>query len=67
MASSPGLVPSIGSFPEQNSVLSVVRKVREGAPAAGAMGLRGKMPVFSYLTAAEIKAAYLYLTIYPPR
>jgi mono/diheme cytochrome c family protein len=67
MATSTGLVPSLASFPEQNSVLSVVRKVRQGAPAPGAMGLRGEMPVLSYLTAEEIKAAYLYLTLYPPR
>jgi mono/diheme cytochrome c family protein len=67
IAGSPGLIPSLASFPDQNSVQSVVRKVREGAPAPGAIGLRGTMPVFSYLTREEITAAYFYLTVHPPR
>jgi mono/diheme cytochrome c family protein len=65
MATSPGLMPSLASFLDQ-PVNFVVRKVREGAPAAGMIGLRGEMPVYPYLTAEEVKAAYIYLMTYPP-
>jgi len=67
LASTPGLIPSLASLPEQNPVMSVIRKVREGAPAPGLPGSRGEMPVFSYLTADEVTATYFYLLIYPPR
>lgn len=67
MASTPGLIPSLASFLEQKSVAAVVHKVRDGAPVPGMMGGRGEMPVFSYFTADEISAAYIYLIIYPPR
>jgi len=67
MASTPGLMPSLASFLEQKSVAAVVHKVREGAPVPGMVGSRGEMPVFSYFTADEIRAAYIYLIIYPPR
>lgn len=66
MAASPGLVPSLASFLDQEPVNIVVRKVREGAPAPGMPGLRGEMPVYSYLTAEEVSAAYIYLMTYPP-
>lgn len=68
MAASPGvLVPSLASFLDQEPVNVVVHKVREGAPAPGLPGLRGEMPVYSYLTAEEVSAAYIYLMTYPPR
>lgn len=66
IAASPGLVPSLASFLEQDPVAVVVRKAREGAPAPGMQGKRGEMPVLSYLTAQEITAAYIYLAAYPP-
>jgi mono/diheme cytochrome c family protein len=65
MTTSPGLMPSLASFLDQ-PVNLVVRKVREGAPAPGMIGLRGEMPVYPYLTAEEVKAAYIYLMTYPP-
>jgi mono/diheme cytochrome c family protein len=69
MAQSPELVPSLASFLEQQPVRVAVRKVLEGAPAPvpGMLGRRGEMPVFSYLTKEEVTAAYIYLTVYPPR
>lgn len=67
IATTPGLIPSLASFLEQNPLASVVHKVRHGAPSPGSMGLRGEMPVFSYLTEEEIKAAYFYLAAYPPQ
>lgn len=67
MVSSPQLIPSLISFPEQKSVLAFVHKVREGAPAPGAIGRTGRMPVFSYLTEQEVAAAYIYLVACPPR
>jgi mono/diheme cytochrome c family protein len=66
MATAPGLIPSLASFPEQKSVVAFVRKAREGMPAPGAVG-RGRMPVFSYLTEQELVATYFYLAAYPPR
>ena len=67
IATTPGLVPSLASFLEQDPVATVVRKAREGAPAPGMIGKRGEMPVLSYLTREELEAAYLYLIAYPPR
>jgi len=67
MAASPELMPSLASFLEQKSVAAMVQKVRQGAPVPGMVGSRGEMPVFSYLTAAEVRAAYIYLITYPPR
>lgn len=64
------ILPSLASFPREKTIFQVIQKVRVGAPIE--MGsLRqpsgGRMPVFSYLTDAEVGAAYLYLIIYPPR
>ncbi|MGE5361461.1 MAG: c-type cytochrome [Bacteroidales bacterium] len=64
------VLPSLASFPRDKTIFQVIQKARSGAPIE--MGtLRqpsgGRMPVFSYLTDAEIGAAYLYLIIYPPR
>jgi mono/diheme cytochrome c family protein len=67
MATTPELIPSLASFPEQKSVVAFARKVREGAPAPGNVGRLGRMPVFPYLTEKELAAAYMYLTAYPPR
>jgi mono/diheme cytochrome c family protein len=69
MLQSPELVPSLASFLDQAPVGVVVHKVLEGAPAPvpSMLGKRGDMPVFSYLTREEVTAAYIYLTVYPPR
>jgi len=64
-----GLIPPLASFPRKFSIMQVMHKVREGQRIT--VGLvsasdHGRMPVFSYLTPAEVKAAYIYLALYPP-
>jgi mono/diheme cytochrome c family protein len=66
MTASSGVIPSLASFLDQEPVNVVVHKVLEGAPAPSMLGLHGEMPVFSYLTAEEVSAAYIYLMTYPP-
>lgn len=61
-----GVIPSLDTFSEQKSPTFFVRKVREGAPLAEGWNARGRMPVFSYLTDEEVRAAYGYLVLYPP-
>jgi mono/diheme cytochrome c family protein len=65
-----GIIPSLASMPSQKTVAQLVQKVREGAQvplgSAGVMS-RGRMPVLSYLSAAEAAAAYSYLIAYPPK
>jgi mono/diheme cytochrome c family protein len=61
-----GVIPSLDTFPEQKSVSFLVHKVREGAPIAEGWSGRGRMPVFSYLTDDEVRAAYDYLVLSPP-
>lgn len=61
-----GIIPSLDTFTEQKTVGFFTHKVREGAPIAEGWSGRGRMPVFSYLTAEEVLAAYDYLLLYPP-
>lgn len=61
-----GIIPSLDTFPEQKPVAFFVEKVREGASIAAGWNARGRMPVFSYLTQEEVRAAYAYLALYPP-
>lgn len=69
-----GTIPSLSSLATRVNLSEFVRKVTLGAPIL--MGgppssyqdyYRGRMPVFAYLTEDEAAAAYLYLTLYPPR
>jgi mono/diheme cytochrome c family protein len=65
-----GEIPSLASFPRRFSILQVMHKVREGKRIT--IGLvsandRGRMPVFSYLTPTEVQAAYIYLSLFPPK
>ncbi len=65
-----GEIPPLASFPRKFSIMQVMHKVREGRRIT--VGLvspndHGRMPVFSYLTPAEVQAAYLYLSLYPPK
>jgi mono/diheme cytochrome c family protein len=64
-----GVVPSLESLVRQRGVASVIGKVRQGGTVMNSLGLtyRGRMPEFSYLTEAEIAAAYQYLVRYPPQ
>ena len=47
----------------------MIRKVHEGMPMPAPMATssQGEMPIFSYLTTAEIAAAHMYLSSYPPQ
>jgi len=65
-----GIIPPLSSMPHQKTFSEFVEKVRQGTPiplgSAGVLS-RGRMPVFNYLTQAEVGAAYSYLSVYPPR
>jgi mono/diheme cytochrome c family protein len=65
-----GSIPSLSSLLAEKPIADFVDKVRTGASIS--MGNpplphRGRMPVFYYLTDAEIVAAYTYLSAYPPK
>ena len=65
-----GVIPSLASFPRDKRFADFVYKVRAGAPvllSEGGVMSRGRMPVFDYLTDAEVASAYSYLMTYPPR
>jgi len=65
-----GVIPALASFPARKTAGDFVHKVKVGAPvplSAGGVMSRGRMPVFDYLTEAEVAAAYSYLMKYPPR
>ena len=64
-----GAIPPLDTLTQRVSEEEFVRKVTGGAPVM--MGtlpqaLRGRMPVFYYLTEEEATDAYLYLKQYPP-
>lgn len=61
-----GIIPSIDTFTDQRLMGFLEQKVREGAPIGEGWSGRGRMPVFSYLTADEVRAVYVYLLLYPP-
>ena len=58
-------VITLADIPERFSVREFVRKVRAGSPVAG--DPKGRMPRVDYISDAELEAAYVYLTAYPPR
>ncbi len=68
MAMTSGIIPSLESFPRQQSVDSVIRQVQYGS-SGGMMPMMGgpQMPAFPYLTKEEVAAAYFYLAHYPPK
>lgn len=64
-----GAIPPLSALPLRTSRTEFIRKVTQGAPIM--MGeppqlLRGRMPVFYYLSEEEAADVYLYLTSYPP-
>jgi mono/diheme cytochrome c family protein len=61
-----GRIPSLARIPRDLTVDEVIRKVRRGWPVADPHIQRGEMPIFGYLTPAEIEDAYEYLSLYPP-
>jgi hypothetical protein len=60
-------IPSLASLPQQTSVDGVISKVLRGGSRMMSMMGMTRMPVFAYLTEAEVAAAYLYLATYPPQ
>jgi mono/diheme cytochrome c family protein len=65
-----GVIPSLERLQRQFLRDQFVQKVRQGgAVPLGSSGVmsRGRMPIFSYLSADEVAATYSYLTRYPPR
>ena len=65
-----GAVPSLTSLMATKPVAEFVRKARRGATVSVgdvAVFHRSRMPVFHYLRAEEIAAAYMYLATYPPQ
>ncbi|MBI4486259.1 MAG: cytochrome c [Acidobacteria bacterium] len=61
-------IPSLASLGAEASVGEVIAKVRDGS-SRFMMPMMGppRMPVFSYLTPAEISAALVYLAAFPPQ
>jgi mono/diheme cytochrome c family protein len=64
-----GEIPPLSALPVRTTQAQFVRKVTQGAPIL--MGeppqlLRGRMPVFYYLSEEEAADVYLYLTTFPP-
>ena len=66
MAMMRGIVPSLASLPQENSLGAFVRQVQNGSSRMMMMMARPRMPRFPYLTDQEIAAAYVYLADYPP-
>jgi hypothetical protein len=59
-----GVIPSLASFPYEQSMQSVVWQVEFGSRRMMMGGQ--KMPAYPYITADEAATAYLYLVQYPP-
>lgn len=60
------VIPPLSEFTDRYTVSEFVHKVRSGAVQVDDTR-RGRMPLFDYLSEAELEAAYVYLIIYPPR
>ena len=65
-----GAIPPLSELSTRVGLPAFVRKVTSGAPIS--MGTpptayRGRMSVFYYLTQDEAAAAYMYLSVYPPK
>jgi len=64
-----GSIPPLTTLTQRTTRAEFVRKVTQGAPilmGVPAELMRGRMPVFYYLSEAEAADVYLYLTNYPP-
>jgi mono/diheme cytochrome c family protein len=64
-----GAIPPLSTLVLRTSPAQFVRKITQGAPimmGAPPQMLRGRMPVFYYLSEEEAENVYLYLTSYPP-
>jgi mono/diheme cytochrome c family protein len=66
---SEGAIPPLSALPERVNEQQLVRKVTSGTPVISGTTLsvlRGRMPVFSYLSENEAADVYEYLIAYPP-
>jgi mono/diheme cytochrome c family protein len=61
-----GIIPSLASFPYEQSIQSVVRQVELGTMRMMMMMGGQRMPAYPYITEDEAAAAYLYLLQYQP-
>jgi mono/diheme cytochrome c family protein len=64
-----GAIPPLATLTSRVSRAGLIRKITMGAPVmmgAAPDSLRGRMPVFFYLTEAEAADVYGYLEAYPP-
>ena len=61
-----GNIPSLASFPHEQSIQSVVRQVELGTMRMMMMMGGQRMPAFPYITEDEAAASYLYLVRYTP-
>lgn len=64
-----GAIPSLAGLVGERTLHDVVTKVRYGKliiMGTVQMAYRGRMPVFDYISDAEVSAAYEYLAAYPP-
>jgi mono/diheme cytochrome c family protein len=59
-----GIIPSLASFPYEQSMQSLVWQVELGSRRMMMGGQR--MPAYPYITKEEAAASYLYLVQYPP-
>jgi len=65
-----GVNQPLAAMPLQKTLALFVQKVRQGAPVSSSVGRvssSARMPVFNYLSEAEVVAAYSYLVAYPPK
>ena len=65
-----GAIPPLATLISRTNEIQFIRKVTQGAPilmGTPALLQRGRMPVFSYLTADEAADVYSYLMVYPPQ
>ncbi len=60
-----GIIPSLASFPFEQSMQSIVWQVGYGSRHMMMMGGQ-RMPAYPYITVQEAAAAYIYLVRYPP-
>jgi mono/diheme cytochrome c family protein len=67
MAMMSGIIPSLASFPKEQSMQNVVRQVELGSSSMMSMMNGETMPAMPFITANEAAAAYLYLAQYPPK
>ncbi len=65
MAMMRGIIPSLASFPQEQSLGDVIRQVHYGTRMMMMMRM-DRMPALPYFTDEEIAAAYYYLQQYPP-